>query len=123
MIREGVRRPASAVSLQPAGCHQLSTSWIDALYGTSLAEQPLGKLALGKTWLLADYANYLLGYRHGSPKVHPGLARVNDPSMTSCERKNGCHAADASPNKAKPPAFPPGALLDHSQINRYYQLR
>ena len=72
VIRERVRRPSSAVPLQPAGCHQLSARWIDALYGASLAEDALGNLAFGKAWLLANEANYLLSYRHRSP---------NDPSV------------------------------------------
>ncbi|MGY3591277.1 hypothetical protein ACVIGB_009141 [Bradyrhizobium sp. USDA 4341] len=87
VVRERVRRPSSAVPLQPARCHQLSTRWIDALYGTSLAEEPLGKLALGKTWLFADYTNYLLGYRHRVAKRSiGGRVSINEQNMTSYEK-------------------------------------
>ncbi|MFT5550933.1 MAG: hypothetical protein ACI9P3_000329 [Bradyrhizobium sp.] len=57
------------MSLQPALCHQLSARWIDALYGASVAEDTLGNLAFGQTRLFANKPNYLLSYRHRSPKT------------------------------------------------------
>lgn len=53
------------MSDHPAHNHELPTRWIDTLDGAFLAKDSFSNLTLGETRLLADYANYLLGYGHG----------------------------------------------------------